>query len=215
MLETRALPTTASLFAATLITHSAESYADFVANEYLTLLGRAPDMQGMNAWVAALSNGMSPEAVEAAFVASPEYIINHGNTNSGFLIGLYRDLLGRAPDVMGFNNWMMMMANGMSAAQVAMLFATSQERQSIVVTQDYLSFLGRAPEAGAVSFWVSQLSHGLNRADVESMIVGSNEFFLRQGNTNVNFIVAAYQDVLARTPQMSEINLWLTIMAQH
>jgi len=214
-LETRNLLTNASMFAGTLIVHSQESLTDFVTSEYVNLLHRVPDIGGLTGFVQMMQNGMTPEAVEAAFVASPEYIIDHGNTTSGFLTGLYFDLLGRAPDTAGFNNWLMMMARGMSAMQVATSFATSMERQSIVVTQDYVAFLGRAPEAGAVTLWVNQLNNGLSRLDVESMIVGSNEFFQRQGATNVNFIVAAYQDVLGRTPQTSEVNAWLTIMAMH
>jgi hypothetical protein len=214
-LEVRSLLTNASLFAATLIVHSPEALTDFVANEYISLLHRLPDSQGLNGFVQMMENGMTPEAVEAAFVSSPEYIVDHGNTSVGFLNGLHRDLLGRAPDAAGLNNWLMMMARGMTATQVAQAFATSVERQSIIVTADYLALLGRPPEAGAVTFWVNQLGHGLNRADVETMIVGSDEFFQRQGNTNVNFIVAAYQDVLGRTPRNDEVNAWLMIMAQH
>ena len=37
-----------------------------------------------------MANGMTPEAVEVAFVSSPEYILDHGNTASGFLTGKYR-----------------------------------------------------------------------------------------------------------------------------
>jgi hypothetical protein len=158
-------------------------------------------------------NGMTPEAVEAAFVASPEYILDHGNTSAGFLTGLYRDLLGRAPDTMGFNSWMTLLARGVTPLQVALSFAKSPERQSIVVTQDYLMFLGRTPERMAVTFWVNQLATGMNRADVESRIIGSDEFFLRQGGTNTTFVIAVYQDVLGRTPSMNEINFWLNIMA--
>jgi hypothetical protein len=214
-LEARRVPTNGSAFAANLIVHSTENFADFVTNEYIILLRRLPDIQGLNSWVQALTNGMRPEAVEAAFVASPEYILDHGNTSSGFLVGLYNDLLGRAPDMAGFNNWMNMLARGLSPTQVAMFFATSAEREAIVVTRDYLTLLGRTPEAGAVAFWVSRLNSGLNRADVESQIVGSNEFFQRQGGTDVDFVVGTYQLVLGRTPRMDEVNFWLTVIAQH
>src|SRR5262249_13367175 len=151
-LETREVLSTGSAFAASLIVHSTENLVDFVTNEFANLLGRAPDAPGVNAFVQALANGMSPEAVESAFVSSPEYVADHGNTAAGFLIGLYRDLLGRTPDITGFNGWMSALARGVTVRQVAMLFVTSVERQSIVVTQDYLVFLGRVPEAGAVTF---------------------------------------------------------------
>jgi hypothetical protein len=214
-LEARDVPTSGSAFATTLIVHSTENLVDFVTNEYAILLGRQPDAQGLAGFVQALANGMSPEAVEAVFVSSPEYIFDHGNTRGGFLTGLYQDLLGRAPDVNGFNGWLTRLAAGFTVQQVALLFATSAERQSIVVTQDYLGFLGRVPESGAVTFWVNQLNHGLNRADVASLIVGSDEFFQRQGNTNVNFVVGAFQTVLGRAPQVNEITFFLNIIAQH
>jgi hypothetical protein len=211
-LEMRDLLTNGSLFVATQIVHSLEHYEDFVTAEYVRFLGRAPDAIGFQNWVGALVQGMAPETVEAGFVASPEYFLDHGNNNTDWLTGLYFDLLSRAPDSGGLNGWLNAMAGGTTPTQVALAFSFGQERQTIVITQDYLFFLQRAPEAGAISYWLGQLQQGDNRADVASKIVGSDEFFIRQGSDNTNFIIAAYQDVLQRTPTVSEISFWLQFM---
>src|SRR5262249_44522294 len=137
------------------IVHSTENFDNFVISEYATLLGRAPDVGGFNVWVGQLQNGMSPEAGEAGFVSSAEYILDHGNNASQWLTGLYNDLLGRAPDVGGFNNWLNALAGGMTPGQVAQAFATSIERESIVIRQDYLDFLGRVPSSPEVGFWLN------------------------------------------------------------
>jgi hypothetical protein len=212
VLETRDLLTSGSLFVATQIVHSLEHDQDFVTGEYLRFLGRAPDASGFNTWVGALAQGMAPETVEAGFVSSPEYILNHGTTNANWLTSLYHDLLGRAPDTNGLNGWLNALANGTTPSQVALAFSTGQERETIVITQDYLSFLQRVPEAGAVSYWLGQFQQGNNRADVASKIVGSDEFFILQGSDNTNFIIAAYQDTLLRNPTTAEISFWLQFM---
>ena len=133
-LETRDLLSAATLAVASGIVHSTENFDNFVIGEYATLLGRAPDIGGFNAWVGQLQNGVSPEAVEAGFVSSAEYILDHGNNAAQWLTGLYNDLLGRAPDAGGFNNWLNALAGGMSPSQVAQLFATSTERESILIS---------------------------------------------------------------------------------
>src|SRR5207249_4631261 len=108
-----------------------------------------------------------------AFVSGPEYILNHGNTPVGFLIGLYQDLLGRIPSSAEVNFWLNQLQAGRTPFQVALGFTTGAEREAIVISEDYFTFLGRAPEPGAVNFWLSRFQQGFNREDVASAIVSS------------------------------------------
>src|SRR2546423_1608772 len=80
------------------------------------------------------------------------------------------------------------LAAGAPPFQVAFSFATSLERDALVITDDYQLFLGRQPEPGAVAFWQGQLQAGLNLADLETRIAGSDEFYARSGNTARGFI---------------------------
>jgi hypothetical protein len=168
----------------------------------------------LNGWVMRMEQGLSPEMVEAGFVASAEYIQDHCNNAAIWVTGLYRDLLGRNPSGSEVSAWLNRMAMGATPFQVAVGFTTSQEREAIVITQDYVSFLGRAPEAGAVAAWLMRISQGANRADVANAIVGSDEYFMRYQNNYPMFIVATYQNVLHRTPSTPEINAWLMSIGQ-
>jgi hypothetical protein len=208
-LETRQVLSSATLNVASAIVNSPEHFADFVAGEFVRFLRRPPDAAGLNSFVASMEQGLSPEAVEAAFVSSPEYILDHGNDVGAWLTGLYNDLLGRTPDLAGFNHWLGNLAAGETPFQVAGEFATSIERETIVIRQDYAAFLGRAPDTNGLNHWLSVLQSGSSRAFVASSIIASNEFFQRNGNTNVNFVVAAFTDVLGRTPSSAELALFL------
>jgi hypothetical protein len=208
-LEAREVLSAATLNVASEIVNSPENFADFVTGEYVRFLRRSPDVAGLNFFVTGMEQGLSPEAVEAAFVSSTEYILDHGNDARIWLTGLYNDLLGRTPDLAGFNNWLNNLAAGETPVQVAAGFATSLERETIVIREDYALFLRRAPDINGLNHWLTLLQNGSSRAFVASAIIASNEFFQRNGNTNANFVIAAFTDVLGRTPSTDELALFL------
>jgi len=210
-LETRDVPSAAQFAVASAIVHSQENFNDFVTFEYNHLLRRAPDPNGLNHWVFEMQTGMSPEQVEAGFASSPEYLLDHGNDPAVFVNGLYNDLLGRAPDSAGFNDWLARLQTGSSAFAVALGFARSPERQTMVIRQDYADFLGRLARSDEIAAWLSVFQQGANRADVATGFVNSDEFFADAGRNASTFIVHAYQDVLARTPAQNEVNFWLNV----
>jgi hypothetical protein len=210
-LETRNLLSAATLAVASGIVHSTENFDNFVIGEYATFLGRAPDAGGFQGWVNQLQNGMSPEAVEAGFVSSTEYIVERGNNAVQWLTGLYNDLLGRAPDAGGLNGWLNALASGMGPNQVAMGFTTSFERESIIIRADYLTYLGRVPSSPEIGAWLNFEAQGHNRADAAAQILASDEFFADHAKSPSRFITAVYQDVLVRTPSTPEVDAWLAV----
>jgi hypothetical protein len=209
-LESREVLSAATFNVAAHIIQSAENFGNFVAGDYLRFLRRPADTAGFDTFVGALEGEVAPEAVEAAFVGSTEYILKHGNNPTQWLVGVYNDVLGRAPDSAGLNHWLSRMAVGETAFQVALEIINSTERRTQVIVQDYEAFLGRAPEAGGVSFWLSQMQLGLNRAGLADSIVGSEEYFLRHGRNNTDFVVGVYEDVLHRAPSTTELDFWLS-----
>ena len=70
---------------------------------YVRYLGRSADPVGLNDQVRALCEGTPPSVVEASILASPEYYHRHGSTPEGFVIGLYRDVLGTPPTATDLN----------------------------------------------------------------------------------------------------------------
>jgi hypothetical protein len=179
------------------------------------LLRRAPDSGGLNHWVSLMESGMSPEAVEAAFASSTEYVNDFGNDSNAWLTGLYHDLLGRAPDSSGFSHWQAQLAAGVSMATVAFDFATSLERDSMIIRADYANFLGRAASNAEVNAWVNVFQQGATRANVEADIIASNEFFADANNDPRTFITHIYQEVLQRTPASSEVDAWMNVYNQN
>ena len=210
-LETRDVPSAATFAVASGIVHSQENFNDFVTFEYNHLLRRAPDQAGLNHWVFEMQTGMSPEQVEAGFASSPEYLLDHGNDAAAFVTGLYNDLLGRAPDIAGFSDWVARLQTGTSPSSVALGFARSPERETMVIREDYANFLGRLARSDEIAAWLSVFQQGANRADVATGFVNSDEFFADAGRNPSTFIVQTYQTVLGRTPAQNEVNFWLNV----
>jgi hypothetical protein len=214
-LESRNLLSNATFAVATGILNSPENFTNFVTSEYKHLLGRNPDSSGLNHFVGLLEGGVNPETIEAQLASSTEYILDHGNTATGFITGLYQDLLGRGPDNNGLNNWLNALANGSSNFAVAAAFVTSPERDAILIRGDYTLYLGRNPRTDEIVAWLTQFQNGSNRSQVAAGIIASDEFFALAAKDPSTFIIHTYQDVFLRTPSQSEINVWLAVYNQN
>ncbi len=165
------------------LTHSDESYGQFVTAAYQKYLGRLPGGAELNGWVSAMRGGLSDERLEAGFIGSPEYVASHGGAGAGWVRGMYRDLLGRAPSQAEVDGWVNALNGGVTPAQVAYGFAAGREREGQRVTADYLQFLGRAPSQAEVDGWVGAFASGLaSNEDVVAGFVGSDEFFHKHGD---------------------------------
>jgi hypothetical protein len=70
---------------------------DLVDGWYGRYLGRPADAVGLRTCVTDLRSGVDPIVVKASILASREYYVRHGATPEGFVIGLYRDVLGDRP----------------------------------------------------------------------------------------------------------------------
>ena len=112
-------------------------------------LHRAPDAEGLQYWMGALgqpgnpggnSEGNDEMSVISDIVGSPEYFVLHGNTNQGYVQGLYQDLLGRAADTGGEAYWAQQVArNGGDRSAVARSFVSTPEAEHKLLNADYPS----------------------------------------------------------------------------
>jgi hypothetical protein len=200
-----------------IFTHSREHYTDFVTKAYQKYLGRGPDQAGLDAWVALMLNGtVTDERLEAGFIGSPEYIQNHGSTPTGWITGMYKDLLGRTPLQAEIDTWLHVLQTGTPNDQVAFGFAASAEREGLRVRDDYTTYLGRNASDAEVNLWVGLFVKGTTNEDVVAGFVGSPEYFdsaSKGKGQKTTWIMSAYQQVLFRTPSQSEINTWLGFLA--
>jgi virginiamycin B lyase len=204
--------------AAGAFTHSYEAYSYFVTRAYQRYLGRTPSPDELPGWVNAMLSGLSDEQVEADFIGAPEYINDHGGQGAGWIMSMYRDLLGRTPSPQEVNGWLQAMQNGLTPAQVAYGFAASAEREAIRVRQDYLQYLGRVPAQSEVDGWVNAFVNlHYSNEDVTAGFVGSWEYYNNPNKgegDNTDWLRSVYRDVLHRTPRSDELAGWLAYLAQ-
>lgn len=199
--------------AASALTHSAESYRNFIAAAYQKYLGRSPEAAGLDDWLNRMLQGLSDEQLEAGFIGSAEYIAQHGGTGSAWIQGMYTDLLGRSPDAAGLAYWEDQLAQGVQPQDIAFGFAASAEREGMRVGGDYLSYLGRAPVASEAAYWVDRFLNGANNEDVIAGFVASQEYYDRQGNgTTATWVTHSYQSIFHRAASQAEINYWVGVL---
>lgn len=74
---------------------------------YQAAFGRTPDTPGLSHNVNLVDGGLSIDSMSDAFVGSAEFIAQFGanSSNLTFVTALYQNVLDRAPDIIGFNNW--------------------------------------------------------------------------------------------------------------
>lgn len=159
------------------LTHSVEYFSSVVSTDYSHFLGRGPDAAGMAFWDSLMGQGLSDEQLAAQLIGTPEYFAHAGGTNKAWVDHMYFDLLGRSPDLAGEAAWVNSLGAGMPRSMAAYGFASSAEREAIIVRTDYEVFLGRQASALEVDGWVNGFGQGLRNEDIIAGFVGSDEFF--------------------------------------
>lgn len=156
---------------------SQEYRTDLVEGYYQQFLGRAADTGGLSSWVGALDAGASDQSVIEGLLGSDEFYSRSGSDPVGFVVALYRDLLGRVPDPSGLENWSAQLVVGTSRSAVVGAFLASNEYLSDFVEAQYAKLLGRPADPAGLSTWVTQLAGGASYESVIAAICGSAEFY--------------------------------------
>jgi hypothetical protein len=89
----------------------------------------------------------------------------------------------------------------------------SREYYANFVTYAYQRYLGRNPDAMGLNSWVTQMQHGLTDEQLEAGFLGSREYIARHGGNDRAWVIGMYQDLLYRTPQEQEVDLWVNALA--
>ena len=157
---------------------SPESHGLVVEALFVQILHRPADSATETSLTNFLNSGGTAQQVALALLNSPEYVTDNGNTPSGFVTGLYRDLLRRSPDT-GDQYWIQAIDNGLSMAAAAAAFLGSAESDQDVIDGFFHRFLNRASDSAGNSYYVSLLQQGASWEDIEASIIGSAEYFAR------------------------------------
>jgi hypothetical protein len=103
-------------------------WSDDVFRLYSATLDRAPDAAGFDVWTGKLAQGTAFSTAVAGFVGSAEFRNTYGAlSDAGFVDLLYDNVLGRAPDGAGRQDWLDALGQGTGRAQVVEAFVQSGE----------------------------------------------------------------------------------------
>ncbi|MEN5031816.1 DUF4214 domain-containing protein [Pseudomonas sp. Ps21-P2] len=159
-----------------------------INNLYTTLLGRGADAGGSDSWEALIANGGSLADVAAGIAGSTEAQALD-QSNGTFVRDLYTNVLGRAVDDGGLDNWVSQLFNGTSRGDVAAAIVGSAEATAKVdsnfIDSLYQTATGRAADEGGKATWTEVLANGGTHADVAIGIVGSAEAIAHNDNVVV------------------------------
>jgi len=149
-----------------------------VQNLYSRLLNRVADTAGLSACVNFLGQGHSITQVEDLLLGSNEYFARRGGgTTAGFLQAVYRDVLGRAIDSGGAQDWGQNLANGLSRADVAAAILSSREAAADLVAALYQHYLNRPADPAGLNAFTTALQGRTPLEAVIGRLVGSDEFY--------------------------------------
>ncbi|MGH1571390.1 DUF4214 domain-containing protein [Methylobacterium sp. P31] len=113
-----------------------DANASEVARLYYTMLGRAPDANGLAYWTDKLAHGGSASDLAQGFLNSPENQTTYGKlSNSAYVDALYVNALGRHAESDGLSYWTSHLDQGESRADLAVQLSQSPEAQSFHLAQ--------------------------------------------------------------------------------
>ncbi|HLJ95082.1 MAG TPA: DUF4214 domain-containing protein, partial [Gemmataceae bacterium] len=185
---------------------STENRTNYVTAAYTKYLGRTASAGEVGGWVTALQQGLTQEQLIVAFVGSAEYFQKHGNTNSTWLDHAYLDILGRARDP-GSQGYLNQLNSGAPLSAVATALVDSTEYRMNLISQVYTTYLQRQAGSGDVQVWlpvISQTSTGPGKPSPDDQflggVIGSQEYFVTSGNTELAWATSLYTKILNRNP---------------
>jgi hypothetical protein len=128
-----------------------------------------------------------------------DQMITVDTASERLVVRLYVDLLRRDVDTVGLQAWSGMLDQGAGTAVVVRGIEASLEYRTLVVKDLYRQFLRREAEPFGLGVFTTFLGAGGTAAQVESIIVGSPEYYQRQGGgSDAGFLDAVYRDLLGR-----------------
>ena len=146
-------------------------------------------------------------------VANAELIASNGNyaaTNllAGYVRDLYRDVLGRDASSADVALWLGGIDNGsVLPLNLPGIFLNSLEGRTKYVQDEFVALLGHPADPGFAAFLAGVYP---NRESVVLSIVGSPEYFARNGGTNAGFVQAVFRDLAGIAIDQANLNAFVT-----
>ena len=202
-----------------------------VARLYLAAFGRTADSAGLIQQYAALRSGESLAQVAAGFTSSAEYANRYGNlSNTGFVNALYQNVLGRAGDAAGVQNFVAVLDAGNSRSALLAGFADSDEARGYLnsnpnvtyaataeaqVARLYDAAFGRGADPAGFDLFTTAIINGTTIQQAALSFLASPEFANRYGASPSNqaLVDGLYQNTLHRAPDAAGEALYVNGLA--
>ncbi len=143
---------------ATELVNSDQFAGVMLSDLYDKVFGRAPDSAGAAYWRDVMTSGYRFDKIGANFFGSAEYFNRAGESHTGFVTELYRDILGREPDAAGLAYWVGILDEKPGKrVTVAAYFYRSLESRRDRTERMYTRVLGFAPSESSIRWWSERL----------------------------------------------------------
>lgn len=129
--------------------------------------------------------------------------------NRVYVTELYNDLLHRAPDPAGLDNFTKALDAGQSRDTVALGILNSTEFTRAFVGANYEHFLGRKASSTEIDPWLKFVNAGGNFDQLQAQIMSSEEAFRSAGGNNSAWLQFAYDKALGRPIDSTALNAGL------
>ncbi len=189
--------------------------AEVVTHLYQAVLGRAPDLAGLQAFTNAVNSGAVPYAtIGDSFVAAalPEDTARYGSLNDTQFVDLLAHDTNTSLDDPKVAATINQLSAGVSRGAVAFVFAESAngiaatgsyagDNLGAEVYRLYEATLGRAPDPAGSQGFLTELQSGQSASTAALQMLSSAEFASKFGVlSNNDFTTKLYQNSLGRAP---------------
>lgn len=179
----------------------------YVATLYNDLLGRSPDLAGLDYWTAKLDAGASRDSLVSSIVYSDEFLYR-------LVDATYNEILGRESEPGGRDYWIQRLASGMQWEDLQINLLVSEEyfiahgsNVTDYVTGVYNDVLERDPDAAGLAFYVAAIENGASRIAVATNVVRSPE-------ASATVVTGIYNELLDRNPEPAGLAFWTRVIGE-
>lgn len=210
------------------LTFNADDDAAAVTRLYQVALGREVDQLGLNYSIGELEKDANAEDIAAGLITSAEFNQNFGALdNTQFVQHLYTNMRGSEATSGEVSQWVSLLNDGLSRADVVVDFAQSAEMRNatadivgagiwdrdedaIAAARVYDIVLNRDADLDGMTYWVSRLHDDMDPEDLAGAFLDSNEGVNAYGAlSNTDFVNAIYNNALERDAEAAGSTFWV------
>jgi hypothetical protein len=152
----------------------------YIQEIYRDLFARRAEMQGLDYWVAELSQGVPRQQVAYQMVKIASFEEFQHDT----VAALYEQYLGRAPDAAGLAYWSAYLYDGGTIEGMSQALVTSPEYWQVraggtadgFINALFHDALGRVIEPAALTYFMGMMATGASAADLAASVFNSDEY---------------------------------------